>query len=135
MVIAFLDKIAAMVILAFASNTTWLYICKYVFSLSLSLSLSISLSIHTISIVLCSATVVGIIQREGLIGIRSTVTKVVAEDDLGKAQSLFGIMEAAAPAILGPAFNQMYIYTQETFLGATFLLGAGLFGVATLIAM
>lgn len=82
-----------------------------------------------------SGTVVGIIQREAQIGIRSFITKIVAEDDMGKAQSLFGIMEAAAPAILGPVFNQMYSHTQETFKGAAFLLGAALFAVATIIAM
>lgn len=61
------------------------------------------------------------------IGIRSAATKVVVADDLGKAQSLFGVMEALALATAIPAFNKLYDETIETSPGAFFIIGLVLF--------
>lgn len=71
----------------------------------------------------------------GMVGIRSAATKVVADDDLGKAQSLFGIMEALAPAVSFPAFNKLYEVTIETYPAAFFIIGCALFLVACLLVM
>lgn len=81
------------------------------------------------------ATAVSIITGVSNIGIRSAATKVVAIDDLGKAQSLFGIMEALAPAISIPAFNKLYEVTLETYPAAFFFIGCALFIFACVLVM
>ncbi|XP_023012212.1 lysosomal proton-coupled steroid conjugate and bile acid symporter SLC46A3 [Leptinotarsa decemlineata] len=80
------------------------------------------------STLLYAAAVVSIVTGVTPIGIRSLATKVVSESDLGKAQSLFGICEALAPAISTPIYNKViYNNTLETYPSAFFILGILLF--------
>lgn len=106
--ISFLDKVIGNVIFIIFTSPTGLYV----------------------------GTVVGIIIGLSNIAIRSQATKVVSENDLGKAQSLFAIVEAIAPAIAVPIYNQgIYSYTIESFPQAFFLLGVVLFilGIVVLL--
>lgn len=69
------------------------------------------------------------------IGIRSAATKVVNPEDLGKAQSLFGVMEALAPALAIPGFNKLYDETIETYPAAFFIIGLIFFAFACVLVM
>ncbi|XP_060516484.1 uncharacterized protein LOC132695972 [Cylas formicarius] len=58
------------------------------------------------------------------IGIRSLATKVVSVNDLGKAQSLFGIAEAIGPAVATPLYNKgIYLNTFDVLPSAFFFFG------------
>ncbi|XP_066139332.1 lysosomal proton-coupled steroid conjugate and bile acid symporter SLC46A3-like isoform X2 [Euwallacea fornicatus] len=64
------------------------------------------------------------------ISLRSLATKVVSENDLGKAQSLFGIMEVIGPAISGPVYNiGIYTKTYEFLPSAFFYFSAILYAL------
>lgn len=54
------------------------------------------------------------------VGIRSLATKIVSENDLGKAQSLFGICEAIAPAVAIPFYNKGIYNNTIAILSSTF---------------
>lgn len=58
------------------------------------------------------------------VAIRSLATKIISENDLGKAQSLFGISEAIASAIAVPLYSKgIYNNTLNTFPAAIFTVG------------
>lgn len=69
------------------------------------------------------------------IGIRSAATKCVNPEDLGKAQSLFGVMEALAPAIAIPAFNKLYEVTISTYPAAFFIIGLVLYALVSIVVL
>ncbi|XP_018319526.1 solute carrier family 46 member 3-like [Agrilus planipennis] len=98
-VISFLDKVLCNIIFALYLKPTGLYI----------------------------GTVVSIVTAISSIAIRSQATKIVNADDLGKAQSLFAVTEAIAPAVFTPIYNTgVYNNTIEVFPSAFFLVGAAL---------
>ncbi|CAG9813509.1 unnamed protein product [Phaedon cochleariae] len=104
LLLTFLDKMLSNVVFGFANSNTLLY----------------------------AAAVVSIITGVTPIGIRSLATKVVSEDDLGKAQSLFGICEAIAPAISTPVYNKgIYNNTLTTFPSAFFFFGIILYAICS----
>ncbi|XP_044264196.1 uncharacterized protein LOC123011014 isoform X2 [Tribolium madens] len=95
--VTFVDKIATNIIFGLAKTDVMLYV----------------------------ATAVSIITGISNIAIRSLATKVVSQDDLGKAQSLFGICEAIGPAIAAPLYNKaIYLKTLDTLPSAYFYFGA-----------
>lgn len=99
-IIAFMDKVVADIIYSTSQVSTYLFI----------------------------AMVVGMISGTANIGMRSVATKVVSENDLGKAQSIFGVCEAVAPAVFIPIYNKLiYNNTIDTFPGAFFLVGSCLY--------
>ncbi|KAF5299927.1 hypothetical protein FQR65_LT09322 [Abscondita terminalis] len=105
-VISFVDKIAANIV--FVSFTT-------IVGLYVGIAVSIIIAIATISI-------------------RSQATKIVSEDDLGKAQSLFAIVEAVAPVVSIPLYNEgIYSYTLESYPQAFFFLSIALYIAAIII--
>ncbi|KAK5647378.1 hypothetical protein RI129_002270 [Pyrocoelia pectoralis] len=107
-VISFLDKIVANFVFAIVTTTTGLY----------------------------AGIVVSIIIGVATISIRSQATKIVSEDDLGKAQSLFAIVEAISPMIFVPLYNEgLYSYTLNDYPQAFFFLGIGLYAVGILILL
>ncbi|EFA05975.2 uncharacterized protein LOC664490 [Tribolium castaneum] len=76
-------------------------------------------------VMLYVATAVSIITGISNIAIRSLATKVVSQEDLGKAQSLFGICEAIGPAIAAPLYNKaIYLNSLDTLPSAYFYFGA-----------
>ncbi|XP_031328500.1 uncharacterized protein LOC116159617 isoform X2 [Photinus pyralis] len=107
-VISFLDKIIANFVFATVLSTTGLYA---------GIAVSIIIGVATISI-------------------RSQATKIVSEDDLGKAQSLFAIVEAISPMICVPLYNEgLYSYTIDDYPQAFFFLGIGLYAVGIVILL
>ncbi|KAG5890702.1 hypothetical protein JTB14_016532 [Gonioctena quinquepunctata] len=86
------------------------------------------------NMLLYAAAIVSIITGVTPIGIRSVATKIVSEEDLGKAQSLFGICEAIAPAIATPIYNTLiYNNTATTFPAAFFFFGILLYSICCVI--
>lgn len=71
----------------------------------------------------------------GVIAIRSEITKVVASDDLGKAQSLFGITEALAAFVAAPVYSQFYEYTLQTSPISFFTIGIVLLMIASVFVV
>lgn len=70
------------------------------------------------------AVIVSLITGVAGVAIRSLGTKVVSVNDLGKAQSLYSIVEAIAPAVATPIYNQViYNNTFNTFPPAFFVFG------------
>ncbi|XP_019865125.1 uncharacterized protein LOC109594350 [Aethina tumida] len=108
LMLTFIDKIASNVVFGLASSVTMLYVAA------------------------CVSVITGITA----VGIRSLATKIVSENDLGKAQSLFGICEAVAPAIATPLYNKgIYLPTFELLPSAFFYFGAILFVLCCLVVL
>ncbi|XP_072382665.1 lysosomal proton-coupled steroid conjugate and bile acid symporter SLC46A3-like [Diabrotica undecimpunctata] len=106
LLLTFMNKIVSNVIFAFAESSAVLY----------------------------AAAAVSLITGITPIVIRSLETKVVSENDLGKAQSLFGICEAIAPAVATPIYDTViYNNTLTTFPGAFFFFGILLYAVSSII--
>lgn len=64
---------------------------------------------------------ISIITRVFKVVKKSITTKVVSENDIGKAQSLLGICETLAPAASVPIYNKLvYINTLTTYPAAFF---------------
>lgn len=54
---------------------------------------------------------------------RSLASKIVSSDEIGKINSLFGIVESAAPLIYSPVLAAVYSATITKMPGAFFLIG------------
>lgn len=67
------------------------------------------------------------------IAMRSIASKLVASDELGKVNSLFGVAEALMPLVYGPMYTSLYSATLSTLPGAFFLLGGALTVPAVII--
>ncbi|KAL3286786.1 hypothetical protein HHI36_001280 [Cryptolaemus montrouzieri] len=78
---------------------------------------------------------VSIITNITIIALRSLATKVVSEDDLGKAQSLFGIFEAIGIAFLTPIFNTVFVNTMKVLPSAFIFCQSFAYGICFLIAI
>lgn len=86
------------------------------------------------NVLLYTAAVVSLLTGITTIGIRSLETKIVSENDLGKAQSLFGLCEALAPAIAIPIYKKgIYNNTLKTFPSSFFFLGIILYVICSVI--
>lgn len=57
------------------------------------------------------------------IAMRSLASKIVSSDEIGKTNSLFGIVESVAPMIYSPILSSIYSATLTTVPGAFFLVG------------
>ncbi|XP_017777447.1 PREDICTED: uncharacterized protein LOC108563318 [Nicrophorus vespilloides] len=68
-----------------------------------------------------------------VVGMRSLATKVVTDDDLGKAQSLFTLCETLGAVIILPIFTKSYQYTLEYFPASFFLMGFCMYLVCLVI--
>ncbi|XP_057656403.1 uncharacterized protein LOC130893961 [Diorhabda carinulata] len=106
LLITFLDKIFSNFIFGFANTIALLY----------------------------AAAIVSLLTGITPIGIRSLETKIVSENDLGKAQSLFGLFEALAPAISIPIYKKgIYNNTLKTFPSLYFFFGIILYAICSVI--
>lgn len=57
------------------------------------------------------------------IAMRSLASKIVNKEELGKINSLFGIVESIAPLAYSPILAAVYSHTLTTMPGAFFLVG------------
>ncbi|KAJ8980669.1 hypothetical protein NQ317_013281 [Molorchus minor] len=65
---------------------------------------------------------------------KSIATKIVSEDDVGKAQSLIGICEALAPAASVPIYNKLvYINMLEIYPAAFFFFSILFYGICCML--
>ncbi|XP_035776164.1 solute carrier family 46 member 3-like isoform X2 [Anopheles albimanus] len=67
------------------------------------------------------------------ISMRSIASKLVASDELGKVNSLFGVAEALMPLVYAPMYTTVYSATINVLPGAFFLLGGALTSPAVVI--
>uniref|UniRef100_A0A182TBF3 Major facilitator superfamily (MFS) profile domain-containing protein n=1 Tax=Anopheles maculatus TaxID=74869 RepID=A0A182TBF3_9DIPT len=67
------------------------------------------------------------------ISMRSIASKLVASDELGKVNSLFGVAEALMPLVYAPLYTTVYSLSINVLPGAFFLLGGALTSPAVVI--
>lgn len=60
------------------------------------------------------------------VAVRAIISKLVMPDELGKINSLFGVLEAFVPLIYGPLYSRIYALTLDGFSGCFFMIGGGL---------
>lgn len=60
------------------------------------------------------------------IAMRSLASKIVAKQEVGKINSMFGIAESVAPLIYTPILAAVYSATLTTMTGAFFLVGGAM---------
>ncbi|XP_063531905.1 lysosomal proton-coupled steroid conjugate and bile acid symporter SLC46A3-like isoform X2 [Cydia strobilella] len=70
------------------------------------------------------APLVEILNGTSLLAVRSIMSKLVAPDELGKVNSIFGLTENLMPLIYVPLYTTVYTHTMEILPGAVFLMGA-----------
>ncbi|XP_003703016.1 putative peptidoglycan muropeptide transporter SLC46 [Megachile rotundata] len=70
------------------------------------------------------AAIVEIVNGTSFIAMRSIASKLVATDELGKVNSLFGVCESMMPLVYGPMYSSIYAATMKTFPGTFFIVGA-----------
>ncbi|KAF7265355.1 hypothetical protein GWI33_021203 [Rhynchophorus ferrugineus] len=106
LLLTFLDKILANIIFGIAKDSVLMYV----------------------------AAAVSLVTGVTAIGIRSLATKVVTENDLGKAQSLFGIIEAIGPAVAAPVYNAgIYTHTYDLLPSAYFFFSVIMYAIYVII--
>ncbi|CAH0550991.1 unnamed protein product [Brassicogethes aeneus] len=104
--LTFMDKIIANFIFGFANTATLLYVAAFV----------------------------SVITGVSSIAIRSISTKIVAETDIGKANSLFGIVEAVAAAVATTIYSiGIYTPTIEVFPAMFFFFGVLVFLLCSVV--
>ncbi|CAG9762387.1 unnamed protein product [Ceutorhynchus assimilis] len=95
---------------------------------------NIFLGLATDSVLMYVGAAVSLITGVTAISLRSLATKVVSQNDLGKAQSLFGIVEAIGPAVAAPVYNVgVYTHTYETLPSAYFYFSALIYGAYAVV--
>ncbi|KAL1513551.1 hypothetical protein ABEB36_002950 [Hypothenemus hampei] len=57
------------------------------------------------------------------IAARAMISKLVEAEELGKINSILGILEALVPLIYGPLYNRIYAFTIDFFPGCFYLVG------------
>lgn len=83
-----------------------------------------------------SGTAIGIITSVAAVALRSLLTKIVTEDSISRALSLFVIFESLGTAISAPIYNQgIYNPTVKTFPAAIFFFGAALSAVLIVLTV
>lgn len=81
-----------------------------------------------------SGITTGFIIAAGYLTLRTHLSKVISPDDIGKAQSLFVIVQKVAETCLVPTYNAIYRNTVLTFPKMFLLFGAIMF-VPAIIAL
>lgn len=77
--------------------------------------------------VIFSGITTGFIIAAGYLTLRTHLSKVISPDDIGKAQSLFVIVQKVAETCLVPTYNAIYRNTVSTFPKMFLLFGAIMF--------
>ncbi|XP_055526719.1 solute carrier family 46 member 3-like [Wyeomyia smithii] len=77
--------------------------------------------------------IVEMLNGTSFISMRSIASKLVASDELGKVNSLFGVAEALMPLVYAPMYTTVYAATINVLPGAFFLLGGALTAPAVVI--
>lgn len=77
--------------------------------------------------------IVEMLNGTSFISMRSIASKLVASDELGKVNSLFGVAEALMPLVYAPMYTTVYASTINVLPGAFFLLGGALTAPAVVI--
>ncbi|XP_058463536.1 lysosomal proton-coupled steroid conjugate and bile acid symporter SLC46A3-like [Malaya genurostris] len=77
--------------------------------------------------------IVEMLNGTSFISMRSIASKLVASDELGKVNSLFGVAEALMPLVYAPMYTTVYASTINVLPGAFFLLGGALTAPAVII--
>lgn len=72
------------------------------------------------------APLVEILNGTSLLAMRSIISKLVEPNELGKVNSLVGLVENLMPLIYVPLYTRVYTATMEVLPGAVFLLGASM---------
>ncbi|KAL4704084.1 hypothetical protein ACJJTC_004430 [Scirpophaga incertulas] len=72
------------------------------------------------------APAVEILNGTALLALRSIVSKLVAPNELGRVNSIFGLTENLMPLVYVPLYTQVYNATMEVLPGAVFLMGAAM---------
>ncbi|XP_073951268.1 lysosomal proton-coupled steroid conjugate and bile acid symporter SLC46A3-like [Choristoneura fumiferana] len=70
------------------------------------------------------APLVEMLNGTSLLAMRSIISKLVASDELGKVNSIFGLTENLMPLLYVPLYTTVYTATMEVLPGAVFLMGA-----------
>uniref|UniRef100_A0A2M4AAV7 Putative adenylate cyclase n=1 Tax=Anopheles triannulatus TaxID=58253 RepID=A0A2M4AAV7_9DIPT len=77
--------------------------------------------------------IIEMLNGTSFISMRSIASKLVASDELGKVNSLFGVAEALMPLVYAPMYTTVYSATINVLPGAFFLLGGALTSPAVII--
>ncbi|XP_066142939.1 lysosomal proton-coupled steroid conjugate and bile acid symporter SLC46A3-like [Euwallacea fornicatus] len=78
------------------------------------------------SIIFYLGAVAEIFCGTSFIAMRAMISKLVDAEELGKINSLFGILEAVVPLVYGPLYSRVYALTIDVFPGCFYLVGGGL---------
>ncbi|XP_052896223.1 thymic stromal cotransporter protein-like [Anopheles moucheti] len=68
------------------------------------------------------ATSIDVFEGSKMIAIRSLVSKLVGQDEIGKMLSILGIVDSAQVAIYPTIYSTVYLQSQSFFVGSVFLL-------------
>uniref|UniRef100_A0A6E8VYG7 Uncharacterized protein n=1 Tax=Anopheles coluzzii TaxID=1518534 RepID=A0A6E8VYG7_ANOCL len=68
------------------------------------------------------ATSIDVFEGSKMIAIRSIVSKLVGQDEIGKMLSILGIVDSAQVAIYPTIYSTVYLKSQSFFIGSVFLL-------------
>lgn len=81
-------------------------------------------------------TIISMIAGVGAVAMRSMTTKMVSEDNIGKAQTLSAIVEALGPMLFVPVYNKaIYVETMNVFPQAFFLPGVPILTIGIFILL
>merc|ERR1711874_366623 len=75
----------------------------------------------------------GLLADQSSVVIRSLLSKVTHQDEIGKVYSLLSSLEAAVPLAAAPLFSEIYNNTMETFIGAVYVVEAGIVGLSGIV--
>ncbi|XP_021202680.2 uncharacterized protein LOC101736655 [Bombyx mori] len=76
--------------------------------------------------IFCVAPVVDILSTTSMLVIRSISSKLVESNEIGKLNSIVGLIEVLMPIMFVPMFTRLYTATMDALPGAVFLLGGAL---------
>ena len=91
------------------------------------IAMNVTLALITQSWMMYLSSAMGCMSSFSAVCIRSMISKIGPEGDLGKIFSLLSSLEATAPIISSPLLSLVYNASIETFPGAVYLLQCGLF--------
>eukprot|EP00092_Neocalanus_flemingeri_P012562 GFUD01013540.1.p1 GENE.GFUD01013540.1~~GFUD01013540.1.p1 ORF type:complete len:490 (+),score=71.29 GFUD01013540.1:897-2366(+) len=93
----------------------------------------LGIALSTTGTVYIFANCLGLMSTQVSTVIRSLLSKVVPDTDLGKVYSMLGCLEAAIPLIASPVLTIVYNSTLDTFPGAVYVTEAGIMGMALIL--
>lgn len=106
--------------------SSWLKIDDAIIGAMSSISKVLSSFVYAFSQVewqLYLGPIADIVGGTTFIAMRSLASKIVSSDELGKINSIFGIVESIAPLIYSPVLAAIYAATLTEMTGAFFLVG------------